>query len=75
MRSRSILKNRFNPKFNIWEDTTFWLRIAAQYPIIQINKYTVVQFITDESSVQKGLKKANLENVKSYINAISDLKI
>ena len=23
---------------------------------------------------RKGLKKANLENVKSYINAISDLK-
>lgn len=72
--SSILIKNRFDPKYNIWEDTHLWLRIAAQYPIIQITKYTVVQMINDESSVQRGLIKVKIENVKSYINAISDLK-
>lgn len=72
----SILeKNRFNINYRIWEDTHLWLRIAVQYPVIQIQSYTCRQNITSESSVQQGYQKVKIKEVTQYITAINDLKI
>ncbi len=71
----SILKkNKFNINYRIWEDTHLWLRIAVQYPIIQIPTYTCKQNITSESSVQQGYNQVKIKEVIQYITAINDLK-
>jgi glycosyltransferase involved in cell wall biosynthesis len=73
---KSILENnKFDIRFRIWEDTHLWLRIAAQFPVIQIPEYTVIQHIHDESTVVQGMKKVVLKDVNSYILAINDLKL
>lgn len=73
--SSILANNSFNVKYRIWEDTHLWLRIAAQYPVFQINEYTCNQNVTDDSSVKIGFEKVKIEHVKQYIHAITDLKI
>jgi len=72
----TILSNeKFDPRFRLWEDTHLWLRIAAQYPVYQIEKYTVTQHVHNDGTVVQGMKKVRVVEVNQYISAILDLKI
>jgi glycosyltransferase involved in cell wall biosynthesis len=74
--SSTILSNeKFDPRFRLWEDTHLWLRIAAQYPVYQINQYTVTQHVHSEGTVVQGMKKVQVNEVNQYVSAILDLKI
>jgi glycosyltransferase involved in cell wall biosynthesis len=73
---RDILEeNRFDAKFRIWEDTHLWLRIAAQYPVYQIEEYTVIQHVHNEGTVVQGMNNVRVVEVNQYVSAILDLKI
>jgi glycosyltransferase involved in cell wall biosynthesis len=72
---RSILENvRFDVRFRLWEDTHLWLRIAAQYPVYQMEEFTAIQNIHDEGTVVQGMRKIRLTEVNQYILAIQDLR-
>ena len=72
---RSILENvRFHVRFRLWEDTHLWLRIAAQYPVYQMEEYTVIQHIHEQGTVVQGMKKIRLKEVVQYITAVQDLR-
>jgi len=72
----TILSNeKFDPRFRLWEDTHLWMRIAAQYPVYQIEKYTVIQHVHNDGTVVQGMKKVRVVEVNQYISAILDLKI
>lgn len=72
---RSILQdNQFDKRFRLWEDTHLWLRIAANYPIFQIEKYTCIQNVHEQSTVQQGMKQVKLKEIEQYIFAIKDLQ-
>jgi len=72
---RSILeKELFKPRFRLWEDTHLWLRIAAQYPVYQIEEYTAIQHIHDEGTVVQGMKAVRASELNQYIAAINDLQ-
>jgi hypothetical protein len=62
-------------RFRLWEDTHLWLRIAAQYPVYQIEEYTVTQHVHSEGTVVQGMKKVQVNEANQYVNAILDLKI
>ena len=73
---RSVLeKDQFDVRFRLWEDTHLWLRIAAQYPVYQIEEYTVTQHVHSEGTVVQGMKKVQVNEANQYVNAILDLKI
>jgi glycosyltransferase involved in cell wall biosynthesis len=73
---RTILSNeKFDARFRLWEDTHLWLRIAAQYPVYQIEKYTVTQHVHNDGTVVQGMKKVRVVEVNQYVSAILDLKI
>lgn len=72
---RSILENvRFYVRFRLWEDTHLWLRIAAQYPVYQMEEYTVIQHIHEQGTVVQGMRKIRLKEVGQYISAVQDLR-
>lgn len=72
---KSILEyNKFDIRFKIWEDTHLWMRIAAQFPVYQINKFTCIQHVHDDSTVQQGMKQIKLAEVNQYVEAIADLR-
>ena len=72
----TILSNeKFDPRFRLWEDTHLWMRIAAQYPVYQIEEYTVIQHVHNDGTVVQGMKKVRVVEVNQYISAILDLKI
>ena len=72
---RSILENvRFDVRFRLWEDTHLWLRIAAQYPVYQMEEYTVIQHVHEQGTVVQGMKKIRLKEVVQYIAAVQDLR-
>ncbi len=72
---RSVLeKDQFDVRFRLWEDTHLWLRIAAQYPVYQIEEYTAIQHIHEQGTVAQGMKKIRLKDVVQYVNAIQDLR-
>jgi len=72
---RSVLeKNRFDVRYRLWEDTHLWLRIAAKYPVYQMEEFTAIQNIHDEGTVVQGMKKIRLKEVEQYISAIQDLR-
>lgn len=73
---RTILSNeKFDARFRLWEDTHLWLRIAAQYPIFQIEQYSVIQHVHNDGTVVQGMKKIQINEVNQYVSAILDLKI
>lgn len=67
-------RNRFDIRFRVWEDTHLWMRIAAQFPVFQINKFTCVQHVHDNSTVQQGMRRIKWKEVKQYVEAIADLR-
>ena len=72
---RSVLeKDQFDVRFRLWEDTHLWLRIAAQYPVYQIEEYTAIQNLHEQGTVVQGMKKIRLKDVVQYVNAIQDLR-
>lgn len=72
---RSVLeKDQFDVRFRLWEDTHLWLRIAAQYPVYQIEEYTAIQHIHEHGTVVQGMKKISIKEVLQYISAIQDLR-
>ena len=72
---RSVLeKDQFDVRFRLWEDTHLWLRIAAQYPVYQIEDYTTIQHIHEQGTVVQGMKKISLIEVAQYVSAIQDLR-
>ncbi|MFM1793365.1 MAG: hypothetical protein RLZZ252_1719 [Bacteroidota bacterium] len=73
---RDVLEeNLFHAKFRIWEDTHLWLRIAAQYPVYQIEQFTVIQHVHNDGTVVQGMNNVRVVEVNQYISAILDLKI
>ena len=72
---RSVLeKEQFDVRYRLWEDTHLWLRIAAQYPVYQIEEYTAIQNLHEQGTVVQGMKKIRLNDVVQYVNAIQDLR-
>ena len=72
---RSVLeKDPFDVRFRLWEDTHLWLRIAAQYPVYQIEEYTAIQNLHEHGTVVQGMKKIRLKDVVQYVSAIQDLR-
>lgn len=69
-----LVVNLFDTKFRIWEDTHLWLRIAAQYPVYQLEEYTAIQHIHEQGTVVQGMKKIRLKEVGQYISAVQDLR-
>jgi glycosyltransferase involved in cell wall biosynthesis len=73
---RDLLEeNLFDAKFRIWEDTHLWLRIAAQYPVYQMEEYTVIQHVHNDGTVVQGMNNVRVVEVNQYVSAILDLKI
>ena len=73
--SKSVLiKNLFNPEYNIWEDTHLWLRVAAKYPVFQLKDFTAIQLVHEESSVVSGMNVVDLKVVNQYIDAVNNLR-
>ena len=72
---RTILqKEQFNERFRLWEDTHLWLRIAAQFPVYQIEVYTSIQNFHDGGTVVEEMKKIRINQFKQYVEAIKDLQ-
>lgn len=72
---RSIFEiERFDERYRLWEDTHLWFRIAAQYPVYQLEEYTVIQHIHEQGTVVQGMKKIRLKEVGQYISAVQDLR-
>jgi len=71
---RILEQEQFNETYKIWEDTHLWLRIAAQYPVYQIEEYTTIQHIHEQGTVVQGMKKISLIEVAQYVSAIQDLR-
>ena len=71
---RILEQEQFNETYKIWEDTHLWLRIAAQYPVYQIEEYTTIQHIHEHGTVVQGMKKISLIEVAQYVSAIQDLR-
>jgi hypothetical protein len=71
---RILEQEQFNETYKIWEDTHLWLRIAAQYPVYQMEEYTVIQHIHEQGTVVQGMKKISLKEVGQYISAVQDLR-
>jgi glycosyltransferase involved in cell wall biosynthesis len=72
---RTILqKDQFNERFRLWEDTHLWLRIAAQFPVYQIEVYTSIQNVHDGGTVVEDMKKIRINQFKQYLEAIKDLQ-
>lgn len=71
---RILKQEQFNETYKIWEDTHLWLRIAAQYPVYQIEEYTAIQHIHEQGTVVQGMKKISLIEVAQYVSAIQDLR-
>ena len=69
-----LLENKFDKRFRLWEDTHLWLRIVCNYPLYQIEQYTVIQNIHDEGTVVKGMSNIKIIDVKQYVKAIEDLR-
>ena len=63
----------FDPRFNIWEDTHLFLRIAAQYPFFQAPIYSAIQVIHKEGTVAQNFQKVRMETVNLYVAAINNL--
>jgi len=62
--SKTILdKYRFNEKIYVGEDKELWIRIVREYPIVRLNKTTVVAAIHNDRTVN--LKKNN-SAIKAY---------
>ena len=68
-----FVEHKFYEQTHIWEDTHLWLRLAAQFPVVQTKSYTVIQHVHAESTVAKGLRKIKWTDVSKYLNAIDDL--
>lgn len=68
-----IQNNQFDIRYRLWEDTHLWLRIVASHPVYQLEKYTCIQNVHDDSTVQQGMKKIKWGEVSQYVNAINDL--
>ncbi|MBM3163920.1 MAG: glycosyltransferase family 2 protein [Bacteroidetes bacterium] len=72
---RSMLENeQFDERFRLWEDTHLWFRVAARYPVFQMEEYTVIQHVHDEGTVVQGMKKIRFMEVLQYVDAIKDLR-
>ena len=67
-------QNLFYEQTRIWEDTHLWLRLAAQFAVIQTKSYTVTQHVHANGTVFKGLQRIRWTDVMQYLNAIDDLK-
>jgi len=74
IRRNILLKDQFDPRFRLWEDTHLFMRIAAKYPVYHIEKYTAVQNIHEQGTVVQGMKKVKMSEVDQYITAINDLQ-
>lgn len=68
-----FVEHKFYEQTHIWEDTHLWLRLAAQFPVVQTKTYTVIQHVHAEGAVVKGLRKIKWTDVRQYLNAIDDL--
>ncbi len=67
----SILKEfDFDPAIPGLEDFDLWLRIATKYPVIQLNKRTVVYNIHEDSTTATELRKSDRE-IKLYKTVLS----
>ena len=67
-------KFRFPENFHIWEDTHLWLRVVANYPFYQIDKLTTGWKIHSGGSVSENFSKVKIENLKMYMECITDLE-
>jgi glycosyltransferase involved in cell wall biosynthesis len=62
---REILeKHRFNPEFKTGEDLELWSRILLDFPLVKVNKHTIVSVIHEENSVNFSSGNFYLENLK-----------
>lgn len=64
--------NNFDSRFTLWEDTHLWLRLLAQFPVVE-SKAEVHCLIHKDSGVQIGFNKIEISYVKRYLNAVSSL--
>ncbi|HKJ34339.1 MAG TPA: hypothetical protein VKA34_21120, partial [Balneolales bacterium] len=53
------------------EDVSLWLQIAGKYPLYQIDKYTCVVNLHDESTTQSFSQKFTLRNSNDELNKLS----
>jgi glycosyltransferase involved in cell wall biosynthesis len=71
---RSILqKFQFNEKYYVWEDRHLWLRILTEYPLIQVDRFSVVLFEHKGRSTKKFYSRISLNSVKAYFACIQDV--
>ena len=69
--SKILQTHQFNPKLIIAEDIELWMRIAEEYPLININKDTVVIQEHDDRTVnflQTNSFQKSLEVFRSLYN-------
>lgn len=64
--------NRFKEEFSLWEDTHFWLRMIAQFPIVK-SEAIAKCYIHEGSGVQQGFANVKFTDVLRYTKAVNDL--
>ena len=72
--SSILQQQQFKERYRLWEDTHLWLRIAALFPVYQIEEYTAIQNIHVNGTVIEGMQTIRQKDVKQYVYAIADLR-
>jgi glycosyltransferase involved in cell wall biosynthesis len=65
----------FPVKFNLWEDTHLWLRIALNHPVIEIQKYSCYTIEHEEASTKYNRKSKLFDIYLKYREAVNDVFI
>lgn len=66
-------RNRFDPRFTLWEDTHLWLRILQQFPAYGVPQAQIRVTVHEESTVAQGMNQVKPADVYRYRDAVSDL--
>ena len=68
LHKRIFEQHKFEKNLSHWEDTALWVQIASQYPVIQINEYTAVWCVHNQSTTHIFEKTFDLAQTKAQMN-------
>lgn len=68
-----FMKNRFDTRFTLWEDTHLWLRMLQQFPVIGVPDACISVSVHQGSSVVKTFHFVEIKDVHRYRDAVLDL--
>jgi len=68
-----LSEHKFNPEFNVWEDSHLWFRILSIYPFYYIPAYVAVSVRHQLSGNNMDVINIKVEKADKYIAAINHL--